>query len=85
MLSSKYCEKKQRPPVVAFEKPTRVMIMITPSLFEVPRNAVLVDIPNHLRNEEFSKRFIEKFENFTDSLYDKHEVGYEKSQAITST
>ena len=61
------------------------MIMITPSLFEVPRNAVLVDIPNHLRNEEFSKRFIEKFENFTDSLYDKHEVGYEKSQAITST
>ena len=72
--------------MVAFEKTNESNdYIIPPSLFEVPRNAVLVDIPNHLRNEEFSKRFIEKFENFTDSLYDKHEVDYEKSQAITST
>ena len=38
--------------------------------FEVPRNVVLVDIPNYPKNGEFSKLFIKKFEKFTDSLWD---------------
>ena len=43
--------------------------IIPPAFFDVPK-VVLVDIPYCPKNEEFSKRFIKKFDVFTDNKYD---------------
>ena len=41
-----------------------------PGFFDVPKKVVLVDIPYCPKNEEFSKRFMKKFDVFTDNKYD---------------
>ena len=38
--------------------------------FDIPKNIVLVDIPYCPKNEEFSKRFMKRFDVFTDNKYD---------------
>ena len=38
--------------------------------FDVPKKVVLVDIPYCSKNEEFSKRFMKKFDVFTDNKCD---------------
>ena len=43
---------------------------IPPGFFDAPKKVVLVDIPYYSKNEEFSKRFMKKFEVFTDKNYD---------------
>ena len=42
--------------------------IIPSSLSEIPKKVVLVDIQNYPKSEEFSKRFIKKFCNFTYGL-----------------
>ena len=44
--------------------------IIPPGFFDVPKKAVLVDIPYCPKNEEFSKSFMKKFDVFTDNKYD---------------
>ena len=44
--------------------------IIPPGFFDVPKKVVLVDIPYCPKNEEFSKRFMKKFDVFTDNKYD---------------
>ena len=44
--------------------------IISPSLFEIANKIVLVEIPYCPKNEASSKRFIKKFDEPTDSLYD---------------
>ena len=46
--------------------------IITPGFFDIPKKVVLVDMPYYPKNEEFSKRFIKKFDVFTDNKYDVH-------------
>ena len=41
-----------------------------PTLFQIPKKVVLVEIPHFPKNEASSKRFIKKFDELTDSLYD---------------
>ena len=43
--------------------------IITPGFFDVPKKVVLVDIPYCPKNEEFLKRFMKKFDVFTDNKY----------------
>ena len=43
---------------------------IPPGFFDVPKKVVLLDIPYCPKNEEFSKRFMKKFDVFTDNKYD---------------
>ena len=38
--------------------------------FDIPKRVVLVEIPYCPKNEEFSKRFMKKFNVFTDNRYD---------------
>ena len=44
--------------------------IIPPGFFDIPKKVVLVDIPYCPKNEEFSKRFMKKFDVFTDNKYD---------------
>ena len=44
--------------------------IISHGFFDVPKKVVLVDIPYCPKNEEFSKRFMIKFDVFTDNKYD---------------
>ena len=44
--------------------------IIPPGFFDIPKKVVLVDIPYYPKNEEFSKRFMKKFDVFTDNKYD---------------
>ena len=44
--------------------------IIPPGFFDVPKKVVLVDIPYCLKNEEFWKPFVKKFDVFTDNKYD---------------
>ena len=44
--------------------------IIPPGFFDFPKKVVLVDIPYCPKNEEFSKRFMKKFDVFTDNKYD---------------
>ena len=41
-----------------------------PSFFDVPKKVILVDISYCPKNEEFSKRFMKKFDVFTDNKCD---------------
>ena len=41
-----------------------------PSFFDVPKKVILVDISYCPKNEEFSKRFMKKFDIFTDNKCD---------------
>ena len=44
--------------------------IIPPGFSDVPKKVVLVDISYCPKNEEFLKRFIKKFDIFTDNKYD---------------
>ena len=44
--------------------------IIPPGFFDIPKKVVLVDIPNCPKNEEFPKRFMKRFDVFTDNRYD---------------
>ena len=44
--------------------------IIHPSLFEIPKKVVLVEIPYYPKNKAFSKQFIKKFDELADGLYD---------------
>ena len=44
--------------------------IIPPGFFDVSKKVVLVDIPYCPKNEEFLKRFMKKFDVFTDKKYD---------------
>ena len=53
------------------EKPERTGNYVIPAgFFDVSKNIVLVDIPYCPNNEEFSKRFMKKFNVVTDNKYD---------------
>ena len=53
------------------EKPERTGNYVIPADFlDVPKKIVLVDIPYCSNNEEFSKRFMKKFNVVTDNKYD---------------
>ena len=43
--------------------------IIPPGFFDVPKKVVLVDIPYCPKNEKISKRFMKKFDVFTDNEY----------------
>ena len=43
--------------------------IIPSGFFDVPKKVVLVDIPYCLKNKEFSKRFMKKFDVFTDTIF----------------
>ena len=43
-----------------------------PWFFDIPKKVVLVDMPYCPKHEEFSKRFMKKFDVFTDNKYDIH-------------
>ena len=43
--------------------------IILPVFLDVPKKVVLVDIPYCPKNEEFSNRFMKKFDVFTDNKY----------------
>ena len=47
-----------------------VDFIIPPSLFEILKKVVLVEITYCPKNEVYSKQFIQKFDELTDSLYD---------------
>ena len=44
--------------------------IIPPGFFDVPKKVILVDTPYCPKNKEFSKRFMKKFDVFTDNKYD---------------
>ena len=44
--------------------------IIPPSLFEIPKKVVLVEIPYCQKIEASSKQFIKTFDELTDTLYD---------------
>ena len=47
-------------------------LTITPGFFDIPKKVVSVDMPYCPKNEEFSKRFMKKFDVFTDNKHDIH-------------
>ena len=59
-------------PLITFRRKTEETedYVIPPGFFDVPKKVVLVDIWNCSKNEEFSKRFMEKFDVYTDNKYD---------------
>ena len=46
--------------------------IILPGLFHLPKKVVLVNIPYCPKNEEFSKRFMKRFDVSTDNKYYIH-------------
>ena len=57
--------------LITFKK-NQMELTITPGFFDIPKKVVLVDMPYCLKNEEFSKRFMKKFDVFTDNKHDIH-------------
>ena len=52
--------------------------IIPPSLFETPQKVVILEIPYHPKNEASSKRFTQRFDELTNSLYDMRKSGPQK-------
>ena len=48
------------------------------SFFETPQKVVILEIPYYPKNEASSKRFIKRFDELADGLYDMRKSGPQK-------